>query len=259
MFQVEQNSYNFSITGDLLPGFGYTRLQNNFGCIDYAAHVLMVQDDDCNTYTVAYLELSKFSDYARYPLLSTFSGFGRALLGVIHTVGHFALLIFALIRNGLGIQFEEQGRGGVCGSDICRHRIWEHDIELIATEMLFGCKQVFTGLYEMIPIVGNLISYYQQQQFLKDQVSRPFDSSSWINYSVTAENGRSINGKNYFLTLEECTDEKLLLLTRESLGQEKFSEISRRYQKIQADEKEAMDKGLEQFANMVRNLPPLPE
>lgn len=114
----------FSITGDLLPGS--TARPDIINTVSCTITLGMYEDPetDCST------TRSLWNTLGYIPVVSTLTGCCRALLGIIHSIGHLASAIFSAVNRSSHLQEAKLG------------------------SMNFG-----RGLIEILPCVGNLTTY----------------------------------------------------------------------------------------------------
>jgi hypothetical protein len=108
---------SFSATGNLLPG----SLERP-DTVTYRTCKLLGRGTSTSITTA----IHKLNLYGYIPVVSTFTGLGRALLGVVHTIVHLAASIFSKHKN--------------------------HHFQ----EAWLGAKNIGRGVVEAIPIIGNI-------------------------------------------------------------------------------------------------------
>lgn len=105
----------FSATGTILAG------------TEYRPDYYTISQGNQSVSTIDNINVTLLNDLGMLPVVSTFTGCGRYLLGLIHTIVHLSCAIFDGINR-------------------------EHHLE----EAKLGAINVARGVVEMVPVVGNL-------------------------------------------------------------------------------------------------------
>ena len=114
-----RNKMDFSATGNLLPG---SILRPDIVTLSFTPF----------KFGGTTSKLCKLNKLGYIPVVSTVTGLGRALLGLVHTIVHLACLIFSCLPN------------------FSKNR--DHHLE----EVILGAKNVGRGFIESIPVFGNI-------------------------------------------------------------------------------------------------------
>lgn len=155
----------FSATGNLLSG---SPLRPDILTVIEVQNSNFVSDKKSSTYMFSYT-FSPFDKLGCIPLVSTVSGLGRVLLGVVHAITHLACAIFDKINR-----------------------------EYHFNEVRFGLKNVSQGLVEMFPIVGNVISmkrYAEKEKHFEKIARQNIHSPANDNLATVFINGKEITKK----------------------------------------------------------------
>jgi hypothetical protein len=144
----------FSATGNLLPG----SMQRP----DIVTFMLLKPGSTQTGSTNCRLNLLGY-----IPVVSTITGLGRALLGLVHTIVHLACSIFSKNRD--------------------------HHLE----EAKLGAKNIGRGLIEAIPVIGNITMFIVDlkrmnkfEKMAKDQIDK--NKSAYNNQAVMFIYGQEI-------------------------------------------------------------------
>lgn len=257
--EILPDHINRSATGDLLPGYYYNFKRKYFSTPEYAAHVLVFEDTDQKLYAFGHLEVSQLSKYALYPIASTASGFYRSFLGLVHAVAHLGLVIF----TSIGVLSGQRGERGCDCYEQCGHHLWEQSPEYHFEEMRFGLFHFLTGIYEMIPIIGNIITYYKKQTFLQNAVQEHianYDNRRYqwtyfnMKYDVDGDDINNIYKGDQFRSFDHCPNKELVAKIKGNLGDQKYNEINQHYEKLERACNGKWDKGFEGIATGLRDL-----
>jgi hypothetical protein len=145
----------FSITGNLLPG-SMQRPDN----VLFVFKKNINQSSSTNT-------VSNWNIAGYLPVVSTISGLSRALLGLVHTIGHLACSIFSKNK--------------------------EHHLQ----EAKLGAKNIKRGLIETFPIIGNITLFINDQirlgkyEKMADQQIKN-NTNAYINHAIMFTYGKEI-------------------------------------------------------------------
>src|ERR1700722_1527513 len=141
----------FSVTGNLLPGSEQR---------PEIATVIILFTRGPRTASVN----CKLNRVGFIPIVSTITGGGRALLGIVHTIGHLACAIFAK-KQGAHLQ-----------------------------EAWFGAKNIGRGLIEAMPIIGNITMFVIDRLRIKkhEVMARSYieQSSGCMQYAILFIDGQ---------------------------------------------------------------------
>jgi len=113
------NDMGFSATGNLLPGSVERPDTMTFLFVKESGSSWTMGSTNC-----------KLNTYGYIPGVSTITGIGRALLGIVHAIIHLACSIFSQNRS---------------------HHL---------AEAFLGAKNIGRGLIEAIPIIGNITMFF---------------------------------------------------------------------------------------------------
>ena len=135
---------SFSITGDILTG---SFLRPDIVTFCYRKDENLVFN---NKKSVAFgADISKLNVAGYIPAVSTFTGLGRSLLGLVHTISHLVIALFTQKK----------------------HHLLEVDL---------GARNFGRGLVEMVPILGNLAMLANDvRRYLKYEDKAEQEANTW--------------------------------------------------------------------------------